>query len=32
MLLMSMGTWIIIGVAVAIVALFVGVKVKDKYY
>jgi hypothetical protein len=29
---MSMGTWIIIGVAVAIVALFVGVKVKDKYY
>jgi hypothetical protein len=32
MLLMSTGMWIIIGVAVAIVAVVVGTKVKDRYY
>ncbi len=32
MLLMSMGTWIVIGVAAAIMIVFVGIKVKDRYY
>ncbi len=32
MLLMSLGTWIVIGVAAAIVAGFIGTKVKDRYY
>jgi hypothetical protein len=32
MLLMSVGTWIVIGVAVAIVAVVVGIKIKDRYY
>ncbi len=32
MLLMSTFTWIIIGVAVVIVAVFIGMKIKDKYY
>ena len=31
MLLMAMGTWIVIGIAVAGVFVFVGVKVKDRY-
>ncbi len=32
MLLMSTLTWVIIGVAVLVVAFFVGTKIKDKYY
>jgi hypothetical protein len=32
MLLMTTGTWIVIGVAIAIVAVFVGTKVKNRYY
>ncbi len=32
MLLMSEGTWVVIGVATAIAAVFVGTKVKDRYY
>ena len=32
MLLLSTLTWIIIAVAVVILAVFIGVKVKDKYY
>jgi hypothetical protein len=32
MLLMSMGTWIVIGVAAIIVVVFIGIKVKDRYY
>ena len=32
MLLMSTLSWIIIGVAVVILAVFIGTKIKDKYY
>jgi len=32
MLLMGTFTWIIIGVAVLILAAFIGMKIKDKYY
>ncbi len=32
MLLMSTTIWIIIGVAVVIVAVIIGMKIKDKYY
>jgi hypothetical protein len=32
MLLIGIGGWIIIGVAVAILAVFIGSKVKDKYF
>jgi len=32
MLLLSTFTWIIIGVAVVILAVFIGMKIKDKYY
>jgi hypothetical protein len=32
MLSMSTLSWILIGVAVVILALFIGTKVKDKYY
>jgi hypothetical protein len=32
MLLLSTSTWIIIGVAVVILAVFIGRKIKDKYY
>jgi len=32
MLLLSTFTWIIIAVAVVILAVFIGVKIKDKYY
>jgi len=31
MLLLSTKVWIIIGVAVVILAVFIGVKIKDKY-
>lgn len=32
MLLMSTGLWIVIAVAVLIVVVFVGTKIKDKFY
>jgi hypothetical protein len=32
MLLMSTVTWIIIGLAVVALAVFIGTKIKDKYY
>jgi len=32
MLLMSTFLWIIIGLAVVILAVFIGMKIKDKYY
>jgi hypothetical protein len=32
MLLMSATVWAIIGVAVAILAVFIGVKIKDRYF
>jgi hypothetical protein len=32
MLLLSTKVWIIIGVAVVILAVFIGVKIKDRYY
>jgi hypothetical protein len=32
MLLMNTATWILIGVAVVILALFIGKKIKDRYY
>ena len=32
MLLMSTLTWVIIGVVVVAVAVFIGTKLKDKYY
>jgi len=32
MLLMSTFLWIIIGVAVVILAVFIGVKIKDRYF
>ncbi len=32
MLLLSTYTWIIIGVAVVVLAVFIGAKIKDKYY
>jgi hypothetical protein len=32
MLLISVGGWIIIGVAVVILAVFIGMKIKDKYF
>jgi len=32
MLLMSTVTWIVIGVAVVILALVIGAKIKDKYF
>jgi hypothetical protein len=32
MLLMSTLSWILIGVAVVILVVFIGVKIKDKYY
>ncbi len=32
MLLMSTTAWIVIGVAVVIVAVFIGTKIKDKYF
>jgi hypothetical protein len=32
MLLMSTGVWIVIGVAVVILAVFIGTKIKDKYF
>jgi hypothetical protein len=32
MLLLSTLTWVIIGVAVVVVAVFIGTKIKDKYY
>lgn len=32
MLSLSTGTWVIIGVAVLIVAVVIGTKIKDKYY
>ena len=32
MLLMSTFLWIIIGVAVVILAVFIGTKIKDKYF
>jgi hypothetical protein len=32
MLLMNTATWILIGVAVVILALFIGKKIKNRYY
>jgi len=32
MLLMGTGGWILIGVAVVILAVFIGVKIKDRYF
>jgi len=32
MLLMSTWTWIIIGVGVVILAVFIGTKIKDRYF
>ncbi len=32
MLLMSTGVWIVIAVVVVILAVFIGRKIKDKYY
>jgi len=32
MLLMSTTVWILIGVAVVILAVFIGVKIKDRYF
>ena len=32
MLSMSTGTWVIIGVAVLVVAVVLGTKIKDRYY
>ena len=32
MLLMSTTVWIVIGVAVVILAVFIGMKIKDKYF
>jgi hypothetical protein len=32
MLLMSTTLWVIIGVAVVILAVFIGTKIKDRYY
>ena len=32
MLLMSTLSWILIGVAVVILVVFIGMKIKDKYY
>jgi hypothetical protein len=32
MLLMSTVTWIVFGVAVVILAVFIGLKIKQKYY
>ena len=32
MLLIGVGGWIILGVAVVIMAVFIGSKIKDKYY
>jgi hypothetical protein len=32
MLLMSATAWIVIGVAVVILAVFIGMKIKDKYF
>jgi len=32
MLLMSTMVWILIGVAVVILAVFIGVKIKDRYF
>ncbi len=32
MLLMSTTVWVVIGVAVVILAVFIGVKIKDRYF
>jgi hypothetical protein len=32
MLSLSTGTWVIIGVAVLVVAVVIGTKIKDRYY